>query len=47
MISGYPPKAPMNKKKACIVFLSMEGLVYLMKKKNWMTAEEADSECDE
>ena len=37
----------MNKKKTCIIFPSIEGLVYLMKKKNWMTAEEADSECDE
>ncbi|KAL0019351.1 hypothetical protein WJX79_001213 [Trebouxia sp. C0005] len=37
----------MNKKKTCIVFPSIEGLVYLLRKKNWMTAEEADSECDE
>lgn len=37
----------MGRKKTCIVFPSIEGLVYLMKKKNWMTAEEADSECDE
>ncbi len=37
----------MSKKKTCIVFPSIEGLVYLLRKKNWMTAEEADSECDE
>ncbi len=37
----------MNRKKTCIVFPSIEGMVYLLRKKNWMTAEEADFECDE
>ncbi len=35
----------MNGNKTCIVFPAIEGLVYLLRKKDWMTAEEADSEC--